>query len=1035
MKFLLLLFLWLCAQQVFAGNPDILWQKTLGGDSSAIYGLAISEGKYVAAVLKRNEIVVFDYATGDSIRSFTPPDEFADPYRNRNITIILGHNGERLYLMNKRNLQSWDIATGTQLQDIEMIPSAAGYYYSYELNKSLDGRSIVLGISWGIDSFAKESSGGTVIVFNTEDSTLFRTDGDAPYRPDFTLIASNYDFWGGGLRSLSVSSSGNYIISNIENRNKQLYVSHQGSFTSLSPNRTTYRYKEFIPNYILSYDDYVVVRDSTLMDFPPVHTLRKITKTGSMFLPDGNHMFAPRAGGGVAAISNIERDTWEKVFYGDSLSENFFQVNASGTAFVTAAQNRITLWKIPTDVQPAQLTAGFEMSNSSIMMNDSVSFTNTTYPFKRGTHYTWDFGDGSPVSTLEFPGHRYKQSGTFTVLLSVQDTLGATSAISKTIVVDKLLRARFFMSKDTISAGDMIDFYNTSSQLGSGTQFTWKFDDEVVSQTAYLSSYRFTRSGIYTITLIATNSTLGMVDSTSRKLTVLSHIAPNFRMNSLVYSADGQMILSASDDGYACIWDGLSGKQQVAYQVGQPVYSALFTKDSKSAILASYLLSKNSPVYVKGSVATLEHFIGQWNILQQTTESKFSTAIETGIPIPTYLSFSNLSFGASMSEDNRWYLLRTGFQGTYSAPYHDPSIDTKDFGKILFYMPESGGTIGFKNLYTDAPITDALIFPTSQKYMVLQGNNLYVQDITILNNAAIDRQIPMNATSMRFSPDKYHLLTNTGLWDIYDSVLVQALTLPQVFVFHPDGIHVFTIRPDSTIGIFNLNSNSYDYLYPKQPRVFTCLAVAPDGKHIATGDNSGYITVWNVPDTLKSSIKIDFQALSFKRSAVKTSDTVEFANTTLPANNSFDYAWNFGDGTTSTERAPQHRYLKPGKFTVSLTAYSNGNVVDSLTKTQYITVTGPADADESQAGLSSTALSISPNPSYAETQIHITLAQASNYNVRIMDNLGREIARWDDHSSTGEHVILWNENVPSGVYYCMLSVGGEVRMVPFVVVR
>ncbi len=325
------------------------------------------------------------------------------------------------------------------------------------------------------------------------------------------------------------------------------------------------------------------------------------------------------------------------------------------------------------------------------------------------------------------------------------------------------------------------------------------------------------------------------------------------------------------------------------------------------------------------------------------------------------------------------------------------------------------------------------ITPNNTCFVASQGSRFYIRD---LRTDSVYRDIPHQATLLRFSPDKYHLLTNTGLWDIYaDTALVKSVTLPQLFVFHPDGIHVFTAMPDSTIGIFNLNTNSYDYLYPKQPRAFSCLAVAPDGKHIATGDNSGYITVWEVPDTLKSSIKIDFHALSFKRSAVKTSDTVEFANTTLPANNSFDYLWNFGDGTTSTERAPKHRYLKPGKYTVSLTAYSNGNIVDSITKTQYITVTGPIGVDEPQGQLHSTALSISPNPSYAETQIHITLAQASNYNVRIMDNLGREIARWEEHSSTGEHVILWNENVPSGVYYCTLSVGGEVRMVPFVVVR
>ncbi len=113
------------------------------------------------------------------------------------------------------------------------------------------------------------------------------------------------------------------------------------------------------------------------------------------------------------------------------------------------------------------------------------------------------------------------------------------------------------------------------------------------------------------------------------------------------------------------------------------------------------------------------------------------------------------------------------------------------------------------------------------------------------------------------------------------------------------------MRADSTIGILNLNTNSYEYLYPKQPTVFTALAVAPDGKHIATGDNYGYITVWNIPDSLKVTVKTDFDATVRNRSNLKTIDTVAFASTTLPANNSFEFLWYFGDGTISSRTYTQ----------------------------------------------------------------------------------------------------------------------------------
>ncbi|RLE67340.1 MAG: hypothetical protein DRJ45_09670, partial [Thermoprotei archaeon] len=40
--------------------------------------------------------------------------------------------------------------------------------------------------------------------------------------------------------------------------------------------------------------------------------------------------------------------------------------------------------------------------------------------------------------------------------------------------------------------------------------------------------------------------------------------------------------------------------------------------------------------------------------------------------------------------------------------------------------------------------------------------------------------------------------------------------------------------------------------------------------------------------------------------------------------------WDFGDGTTSTERNPTHRYTRKGSFTVKLTATDN----DGLTATK-----------------------------------------------------------------------------------------------------
>ena len=122
---------------------------------------------------------------------------------------------------------------------------------------------------------------------------------------------------------------------------------------------------------ISSGDDFLL-SGNNLMEIPPTHVFRSISKPGFVFLPDDNHMLAFKSAGGVAAISNIEKDTWEKIYHGDSLTENIIQTNAARSAFATATNNRITLWKIPDTLQAAALTPDFTMSYNANLLNDSI---------------------------------------------------------------------------------------------------------------------------------------------------------------------------------------------------------------------------------------------------------------------------------------------------------------------------------------------------------------------------------------------------------------------------------------------------------------------------------------------------------------------------------------------------------------------------------------------------------------------------------------------------------------------------------------
>ncbi len=74
----------------------------------------------------------------------------------------------------------------------------------------------------------------------------------------------------------------------------------------------------------------------------------------------------------------------------------------------------------------------------------------------------------------------------------------------------------------------------------------------------------------------------------------------------------------------------------------------------------------------------------------------------------------------------------------------------------------------------------------------------------------------------------------------------------------------------------------------------------------------------------------------------KTAGKVTFTNTSEGATS---YAWDFGDGNTSTDENPAHTYAKDDTYTVKLTATNAGGGSDNITKEVKITNSGITSID------------------------------------------------------------------------------------------
>ena len=248
---------------------------------------------------------------------------------------------------------------------------------------------------------------------------------------------------------------------------------------------------------------------------------------------DGSTSCAGQAGsaGGCVSTSNVLTGfSWNfgdgQTGTGQSLQHTFSTIGTFNVTLTVTNDRGLTasVTKQVTVGAGVGPTAAFVFGPTPVVANVDVFFdasASAAAPGHTITSYTWNFGDGDPISTRTTPieNHDFNAAGVFTVVLVVTDDAGQKGTISQTVTVTAPAGgsagapvANFTSSPTAPVVGEVVVFDSSSSTVATGrtiTNYAWNFGDDtpIIVGNNRIISHTYARPGNFIVNVVVTDNT------------------------------------------------------------------------------------------------------------------------------------------------------------------------------------------------------------------------------------------------------------------------------------------------------------------------------------------------------------------------------------------------------------------------------------------------------------------------------------------------------------------------------------------------
>lgn len=165
------------------------------------------------------------------------------------------------------------------------------------------------------------------------------------------------------------------------------------------------------------------------------------------------------------------------------------------------------------------LMVDYDYSASTNCLPIIIDFLDLTTVLSGGESWLWDFGDGG-TSSIQNPSYTYTEAGTYSVVLSVTNSIGCSYEITKMVTVSGSLQpeAAFSYTPPVVGTDQEVQFTDESINAES---WVWTFGDGGGSTDQH-PTYTYDEVGIYVVELIVFNGVCE--DSTSQTIVVEEEI-------------------------------------------------------------------------------------------------------------------------------------------------------------------------------------------------------------------------------------------------------------------------------------------------------------------------------------------------------------------------------------------------------------------------------------------------------------------------------------------------------------------------------